>query len=264
MTLSIAWVRSVGATEELVVATDSRLRFGSAWDCCPKILELPRTDCLLCFAGLTRYAYPLMLQAENALGLHPKSRTRAFDLNETRSYVLEVFNSMRDFISDPPSTGEHEEPDAAFLFGGFDWRSQTFLLWELYFDPAHDRFAFRTAKLWEGIDGNRKIFFIGDETDQAKERLLLRLEDQGKMQAGGFDMEPFEVLRDMLRDGVAPEIGGPPQLAKVYKHLNVLRLGVFWPSREEERIAVNGRLLLPYEKPHFPILDPDTLEVVHL
>jgi hypothetical protein len=264
VTLSIAWVRSVGGTEELIVATDSRLRFGCAWDCCPKIIELPRSDCLLCFAGGTAYAYPLMLQAENSLGLHPKSRTRAFDLNETRAYVLEVFNAMTELIGDPPQGADLEPPDAAFLLGGFDWRSQEFLLWVLYYDEARGQFDFHRAQFWEGIEGRRKILFLGDETDQAKLRLLEILADRGKLDKGGFDFEPFEVLRDMIREEVSPYIGGPPQMAKVYKHLNVLRMGVYWPTREANTIAVNGRPLLGYEKPHVPIIDPDSLEVTHL
>ena len=44
MTLVAAWVRSVGTTQELVLATDSRLTGGHTWDCCPKILSLPRGD----------------------------------------------------------------------------------------------------------------------------------------------------------------------------------------------------------------------------
>ena len=63
MTISIAWVRNVGATKELVVASDSRLSFGCRWDCCPKVLALPRGDAAMCFAGNTMYAYPVMLQA---------------------------------------------------------------------------------------------------------------------------------------------------------------------------------------------------------
>jgi len=58
MTLSLAWIRSVGNVQELVMATDSRLRRGRAWDVAPKILTLPRTDCAICFAGDTDDAYP--------------------------------------------------------------------------------------------------------------------------------------------------------------------------------------------------------------
>mgnify|MGYP000962023504 FL=1 len=72
MTISVAWVRSVGKSEELVFASDSRLAFGARWDCCPKILALPRNDSAISFAGDTHYAYPVMLQAIAAVAQHPK------------------------------------------------------------------------------------------------------------------------------------------------------------------------------------------------
>lgn len=44
-------------------------------------------------------------------------------------------------------------------------------------------------------------------------------------------MEPFEVLRDMLREKNEvkyPLIGGSPQLIKIYKHLNRTPIAVKW------------------------------------
>ncbi len=70
MTLSVAWIRKVKNTEELVIATDSRLRWGRAWDCCPKIIPLVRQDSVLCFAGNTQYAYPMMVQINNSISMH--------------------------------------------------------------------------------------------------------------------------------------------------------------------------------------------------
>jgi hypothetical protein len=99
MTLSVAWVRTVNTVEELVFASDSRLRFGQAWDCCPKILTLPRTDCLISFAGDTHYAYPLMLQMNNAIDMYPPSRMRRVDIEDVRGHTLRVFNQMRSYIS---------------------------------------------------------------------------------------------------------------------------------------------------------------------
>ena len=55
--------------QELLVASDSRLRGGYAWDAAPKLLRLPRGDSVLAFAGQTDFAYPLMLQAWNAGGI---------------------------------------------------------------------------------------------------------------------------------------------------------------------------------------------------
>ena len=75
-------------------------------------------------------------------------------------------------------------------------------------------------------------------------------------------MEPFEVLRDMLREGKYNSIGGPPQIVKVYRYLNAMPYGVYWPNRESDHITVLGRPLLDYETLEYPILDPDTLEIV--
>src|ERR1019366_314181 len=65
MTLSMAWIRTVGSHEELVFASNSRLSGGADWDSCPKLMLLPRGDSLIGFAGSTLDAYPLMLQFRN-------------------------------------------------------------------------------------------------------------------------------------------------------------------------------------------------------
>jgi hypothetical protein len=70
-------------------------------------------------------------------------------------------------------------------------------------------------------------------------------------------MEPFEVLRDMIREGIDPAIGGPPQVVKVYRHLNASPFGVYWPSRTNGRITLLGRPLLDYERFAGLVLDPD-------
>ncbi|HTG17396.1 MAG TPA: hypothetical protein VK747_19250 [Blastocatellia bacterium] len=95
MTLLAAWIRKEKSTEELVIATDSRLRFGAAWDCCPKILMLPRSDAVLCFAGDTMYAYPIMLQIRNAIEMYGKARSRAMDITDLRGHVLRIIEDMR-------------------------------------------------------------------------------------------------------------------------------------------------------------------------
>ena len=51
MTICIAWIRKVNNCEELVFASDSRLRYGEYWDQCPKIMSFERQDCALAFAG---------------------------------------------------------------------------------------------------------------------------------------------------------------------------------------------------------------------
>jgi hypothetical protein len=45
-------------------------------------------------------------------------------------------------------------------------------------------------------------------------------------------MEPFEILVGMIRDNCFDEIGGSPQIAKVYQFMNSIPHNVYWPSRE--------------------------------
>jgi hypothetical protein len=104
------------------------------------------------------------------------------------------------------------------------------------------------------------VAFAGDYIHDAKEKLREILRAKGRLKVGGFDMEPLEVLREMLRSDQYPLIGGPIQLAKVYEHMNCLPFGVYWPSRVNGQITVLGRPLLDYEAVQVPILDPDTLE----
>jgi hypothetical protein len=81
-----------------------------------------------------------------------------------------------------------------------------------------------------------------------------------------FDWEPFEVVRDILREERGKRdssVGGPPQLLKIYEHLNCHNLGVFWPDRSSGVVCIAGRALLGYETPEAWVLDPDTLTTSH-
>jgi len=70
-------------------------------------------------------------------------------------------------------------------------------------------------------------------------------------------MEPFEVLRDIIRSGMFPSVGGAPQVVKVYEHMNVHPFGVHWPDKSGGMVTLLGRPLMAYEKPPSGIIDPD-------
>ena len=67
MTLAVVFRRRVSAHYELVFGADSRLTGGQTNDQAQKILQLPREDALLAFAGDTKYAYPLMMQVNSSI-----------------------------------------------------------------------------------------------------------------------------------------------------------------------------------------------------
>lgn len=259
MTITVAWVRKVETIQELVVASDSRLSFGGRWDCCPKIIALPRNDAVLCFAGDTMYAYPVMLQAAAAVSQHARLRSRGMDLHHLKGHLLRILNGMVSLVHDLPK-GIDTSPETTFLLGGWSSKKGEFKVWLLHFDPKIKRFTFRPTSPWKGSNAKKVFAFTGDYEEDYKARLVSLLRSKGKLEGGGFDMEPLEVLRDMLRDGTYDKIGGAPQVMKVYTYSNCMPYAVFWPSNDPNQISLLGRPLLPYETSEYMVLDLDTLK----
>ncbi|MCE9619194.1 MAG: hypothetical protein K8R92_04725 [Planctomycetes bacterium] len=261
MTISIAWLRKFKSIEELVFATDSRLSFGCRWDCCPKLLAMPRGDSAMSFAGDTLYAYPVLLQAIAAVSQHQKLLSRGMDLDELKGHMLRVLNNMVGAIHSLPA-GAPNEPETSFLFGGWSWKHSTFKIWLLHFDPRLKRFTFRPASRWKGLNDQKLFAFTGDYGPEYKIQLISLLRKKRKLQTGGFDMEPFEVLRDMLRQNNYDRIGGPPQVMKVYKFSSTRPYAVFWPDKASAAVSLLGRPLLNYEQSDYLVLDPDKLKTI--
>lgn len=270
MTLSVAWVRNISGIEELVIATDSRLRGGYAWDACPKIMLLPRSDCAVSFAGATAEAYPLMLQMFYSIASYPKSRDGATDISELKTYTLKMFNESRKFFHDFPSGSEEaEEPEVVFIFGGYSWKKKKFLLWKLKFNRKSMEFDFVSVLK----KSSSNIALIGDYQKEFRRRLgeIKREKKMGRYPK--WDMEPFEILRDMLREenqaeaggSPFPLIGGAPQIVKIYQHMNCKPYAVVWPD-DKGILQINqmGRILPDYENTDWWILNPDTLRSFHI
>ncbi|MGD9920062.1 MAG: hypothetical protein AB7V13_01280 [Pseudorhodoplanes sp.] len=262
MTLGMAWVRSVGGVRELIVASDSRLSGGQFWDANPKIMLLPRTDAVISFAGDTADAYPLMLQAYNAIKMFPPAETRSLDLAELKGHLVRVFDHSRKFITKLPR-GQTKpcSPDAKFMLSGYSWKSKRFHVWTLHYDRSIEGFTFRPTTEWGGQedDAYKLIAYVGDKeaVQAAKQNLVLMLRDRDKLAKGALDMEPFEVLRDIVRAEAFPSVGGPIQVVKVYEHANSVPVGVYWPNRTAGNVALLGRPLMDYEKQRWGVIDPD-------
>ena len=263
MTLGMAWVRETGQVRELIVASDSRLSGGQHWDANPKIMLLPRSDAVLSFAGNTWDAYPLMIQAYNAIKMFPPAQSRAMDLADLKGHLIRIFNHSRTFISYlPRGQNAPDDPEAIFTLSGYSWRTKQFSVWTLHYDPSIGRFTFRPTSEWGGQepDAHKIIAYVGDPEpiQHAKEQLVSILRDRDKLTSGSLDMEPFEVLRDTIRSGKFPSVGGPIQMVKIYEHANAVPVGVYWPDKESGTVAVLGRPLLEYEKVPWGIIDPDS------
>lgn len=286
MTLAMAWIRNRQNYEELVFCSDSRLRFGCAWDACQKVFPLPRGDCAITFAGDTKFAYPFVHAAMNAVSLHQGSRRRQVDITVVKPFLLRAINSMLNDISDfRQGETDYEEPELRMAFGGYSWLQKRFILWKFHFNPGEREFQHAEVSPWRGLGSDRRLLILGDPEasrsaikraeringekpvasedvqEIAKSRLIELLDARNIRDGTGLDMEPFEVLRDMLRDSVSPYVGGSPQLVKVYQHLNTQPFGIRWPSSDSTSIAILGRVLAHGEKAHVPVLNPDSLEI---
>lgn len=263
MTLGIIWVRKVGKrTRELIVASDSRLSGGQRWDANPKIMLLPRSDCVLSFAGSTNDAYPLMLQAWNSINMFDPARSRSLDIHDLKGRLVRVFNHSRKFISGlPRGQKKPDKPEAIFALSGFSWKTKQFLIWKLHYDEEIERFTFRPTVAWRGQKDNPEKFvsFIGDDPaiETAKSLLVANLRDNSKIDNGSFDMEPFEVLREIIRSNRFGSVGGPIQIVKIYEHANAVPVAVMWPNQAEGVPCVLGRPLMAYERTPWGVIDPD-------
>ena len=258
MTISLAWLRKNGSLEELVIASDSRVRFGGHWDCAPKILQLRRGDAVLCFAGDTLYSYPIMLQAIAAMEQHPKIKSRAYDLEQLKGYFIDVLNNMISKVEDLPR-GVDPTPETVFILAGWSWARNCFRAWQIFYNKKIKKYSFHSANPWAGGNKDKFLVFAGDYEDEFKSRLMRLLKNRNKHNRGGFDMEPFEILRDMIRNNTFNAIGGAPQLVKVYKHQNTLPFGILWPNDGSYQVNLLGRPLLEYEMTKYLIVNPDTL-----
>lgn len=278
MTIALAWVRRIHDCEELVFASDSRLSGdGRDFDACPKIMTLSRGDCAIAFAGYTGDAFPLMLQLLLAIESHEPSRRRSLDITAIRKHALKVFDAMFKQVQSNTTPKTSTLPEVEFLFGGYSWVRKSFQIWSIEYRVGDGRFSAHPRKLLlysqdaktfllrtKRMESNAAsmVAFAGDQASVAEKLLVERMNSQypGGSNYPGLDMEPFEVVRDMLRaEDKASTIGGAPQIVKVYQYMQAAPLGVYWPNRAGGRIFLLGRPCLDYERLERFILDPDSL-----
>lgn len=268
MTVLVGWVRRLGQVDELVLAADSRNRGdGRVFDNCPKLMLLPRSDCIVGYAGYIGNSYPMMLQLSQAISSYGPARDRSMDITELRRHVLRVFDEI---VSSIDHQTEQKTPsDFELVFGGYSWREKRFRLWRIVFEPKVGRFVAHRALAiglphHPGAPFSRNplensigsILFAGDRAADARRRLALLVSDGSRLRRDSgrphLDMEPAMVLRDMLlQAGPNETIGGPLQLLRVHQHQNSTTLAVWWPqdgARPPLRRYLLGRPLLSYER----------------
>lgn len=260
MTLCIAWIRKEkeSKNQELVFATDSMLTGGGeTWKHGVKLFELPRKDCLLCFAGDTDKAYPLILNLISSIKFDYKIMNQHTDLRQVLEYLCGIFTDLiNSLVYELGEITEEYNPftRAKFIFGGWNWRTNLLEFWEVNYSMDEKEF------LYNGYDSNnpRAYLMIGDHLGEAEEIFMQELQNNGKRIQGELDMEPFMVLSRMARDSEHfRPIDGALQVAKIYQSGSTEFFGVMWQSVKGKHTFL-GRELNPYIKPQIRFIDPDS------
>jgi hypothetical protein len=262
MTLCTAWIREVDGDEELVFATDSTLTGGEKWNHGVKLFELPRADCLICFAGATDRAYPLLLNLIAILKQNERLKSPQFSLEELLGEIVDIFTELVDSIFQEV-IGKLTVPvgaEAKFLFGGWNWKKGKYQVWTVTFNPSINGFI-HTEEMQAQAG---KIVFIGDPdpetTTQANELFSNRLYELKKYN-GKLDMEPFHVLLNLIRNREERYVDGPIQLAKVYKSGSIEFFGIMWPSSNGKHNFLS-KSYEEYDRPNVRYIDPDNENIL--
>lgn len=263
MTLCAAWIREVDDSKELIFATDSTLTGGEKWNHGVKLFELPRQDCMLCFAGETHRAYPLILNLTAAIKYNERLRNPKLDLVDVLYSVAELFTDLvQSIFNKPKFSTEYIGSEAKFLFGGWSWRENRFRIWRLSYSPDGEMFIYNEETvrprvcvfLGDPEAGERNIAQIAEKRYQAE---LMRLNKFD----GQLDMEPLAVLIDMCRDTSIYEVDGALQIGKIYRSGSSEFFGVMWPSVKGDSYFL-GKRYGKHDRPRFRYYDPDTCDLI--
>ncbi|MDJ0696036.1 hypothetical protein [Mastigocoleus sp. MO_188.B34] len=259
MTLCAAWIREKNNVEELVFATDSSLTGGEKWNQGIKLFELPRPDCLICFAGSTARAYPLILNLISSIKLSKRLQSNRTDIEGVLDYLSSLFTSLVNTIVNEVSRLDIHclRSEAKFLFGGWSWVEGRFRIWELYYSKDAEGFVFKEYTEESSKTG---IYAFMGEPEELTDKASKRYKDKN-FENDKLDMEPLQVLVQMSRDKNIREVDGATQIAKVYKSGTSEFFGIYWESIQGKPYF-QGRAFDFHSKPDVRYFDPDTLTII--
>lgn len=264
MTLCVAYIRQVNEIEELVFATDSCLTGGEKWKHGIKLFKIPKRDCLLCFAGSTARAYPLVLNLVSSIHLDKYLQSPEASLQDVLEYLSGLFTDLIiKIISEIPGEDIHElRSGVQFLFGGWDWSasaSGAFRVWKLYYSQDVEGFIFDELT----NNGKKRFYtFLGDpeEIEGIAKEMYKKMLFDNDIQDDPIDMEPLMILRDISLDDEHRAIDGSLQIGKVYKSNKSEFFGIYWPS-SKGKPCFQGREYNELNKPLVRYFNPDSFEI---
>jgi hypothetical protein len=266
MTLAVVWTRpTTGPLHELVVASDSRLTSSGHVDICQKIFPLLRGDCFLAFCGDTALAFPLIFQVQASIQNFRPAVERRQDITQLLPQILQLINAYRYAWQDYDDVVvDIENTTTKFLFGGWSWIFGKFFIYPIHFDKKTQSFHAYThssvvARL--GLKRGEQCIAIGNYTAEFNARLRQVISEKALT---SLNYEPLHVLAEMLRTSKfidrrsadsfymsrdkAREIGGAPQVIKIYQYANYRPIAIRWPDESGTMgVTLFGRPLFDYE-----------------
>ena len=241
--------------------SDSRLSGGKIWDYGPKIFGIGRSDAVIAFAGDTAWTYPLIAQISSYVESFVNLRDRTIDLAEAYDLILKMLNESLSFISEPAHPSMRV-PDCSFIFAGYSVRRKGFLIRRIVFHTGRGRFESRNAR----DIGDESIAVIGDKgpVGAIARRLSDHLRESSRTGVT-LNMVPAKAFFEVLSSKRFPEVGGAPQVAKVYQHLSQKHFGVYWPPNlpiDNQDIYLRGRRIGRFDVLDHPwVYDPSTAKL---
>lgn len=258
MTLVAAWTRTTAQNEsELWIMSDSRLSGGKFWDYGPKIFSIGRSDAAIAFAGDTAWTYPLIAQISSYVESFVNLRDRVIDIVDAFDLIIKMLNEAITFVSDPVDRSLRI-PDCSFIFAGYSARRKHFFIKRIVFDEARNKFEGRASPKNSG----EQLVFIGDiEPRRAAMRYINEHQKKTKKYVNELGMLPARAFLETLKSKKYREIGGAPQVAKIYQNMTQRHFGVYWPpdlQNDEQKIYLRGRRLSPFDVlDHQWVFDPE-------
>lgn len=256
MTVVVSWTRKTKTGRELWIMSDSRLSGGKFWDYGPKVFGMGRSDAVIAFAGETDWSYPLIAQITSYVESFVNLRERAVDYLDACKKIVRMLNESLNFVSNAAHPSM-EVPACTFIFAGYSVRKQDFIINRVVFNSNKKKFEIRPSRKING----ELLAIIGDNgpVSEISNRLS---KIQKKHTANDFklDMTPSEVFTKVLSSGKYQEIGGAPQVTKIYQNMNQQHIAVYWPPNlphDNQKIYLRGRQLGEYESLDYPwVFDP--------
>ncbi|PFH20971.1 hypothetical protein [Burkholderia sp. JKS000303] len=259
MTLVVSWTRATHTGRELWMMSDSRLSGGKIWDYGPKIFGVGRSDAIISFAGETDWTYPLIAQITSYIESFVNLRDRVLDVSDAYDLIINMLNESLKFVSDTnPVLPELSLPKCSFIFAGYSARLKDFFVRRIVFHPKRRKFESRPARKVAG----EFITYIGDEEPLGA--MVRHISENRKKYWGiekKLDMLPAEAFYTILSSKKFRDIGGAPQISKVYQNMNQRHFGVYWPPElphQKQDIFLRGHRLRKSDALDHPwVYDPE-------